>query len=94
MGRISDYVKEMEQENERLSNLVDAMTEELEVLRQNPSMGECEQAKDYLISLLEPDIIWAENNLKAMGPKQKERMKEVVTVYRTIKPPKDEKEGD
>ena len=93
MGRISDYVKEMEQENERLSNLVDAMIEELEVLRQNPPMGECEQAKDYLISLLEPDIICAENNLQAMGPKQKERMKEAVTVYRTIKP-KVEKEGD
>ena len=93
MGKISDYVKEMEQENERLSNLVDAMAQELETLRQNPPAGEGEQAKDYLISLLEPDIIWAENNLKAMGPKQKERMKEVVTVYRTIKP-KVEKEGD
>jgi hypothetical protein len=93
MGRISDYVKEMEQENERLSKLVDAMTEELEVLRQNPPMGEGEQAKDYLISLLEPDIIWAENNLKAMGPKQKERLKEVIAIYQTIKP-KVEKEGD
>lgn len=93
MGKISDYVKEMEQENERLSKLVDAMIEELEVLRQSPPMGECEQAKDYLISLLEPDIIWAENNLQAMGPKQKERMKEVVTVYRTLKL-KVEKEGD
>jgi len=93
MGKISDYAKEMEQENERLSKLVDAMTEELETLRQNPPAGESEESKDYLISLLEPDIIWAENNLKAMGPKQKERLKEVIAIYRTIKP-KVEKEGD
>jgi len=93
MGKISDYLKEMEQENERLSKLVDAMTEELETLRQNPPAGESEESKDYLISLLEPDIIWAENNLKAMGPKQKERLKEVIAIYRTIKP-KVEKEGD
>ncbi len=93
MGKISDYVKEMEQENERLSKLVEAMTGELETLRQNPPAGESEQAKDYLISLLEPDIIWAENSLKAMGPKQKKRMSEVIATYRTIKP-KVEKEGD
>ena len=93
MAKISDCVKEMEQENERLSKLVDAMTEELETLKLNPPAGENEQAKDHLISLLEPNIIWAENNLKVMGPKQKERMNEVVTVYRTIKP-KVEKEGD
>jgi len=93
MGKISDYLKEMEQENERLSKLVDATTEELETLRQNPPAGESEESKDYLISLLEPDIIWAENNLKAMGPKQKERLKEVIAIYRTIKP-KVEKEGD
>ena len=93
MGKISDYVKEMEQENERLSNLVDAMAQELETLRQNPPAGESEESKDYLIGLLEPDIVWGENNLKAMGPKQRERMKEVIAVYRTIKP-KIEKEGD
>ena len=93
MAKISDYVKEMEQENERLSKLVEAMTKELETLRQNPPAGESEQAKDYLISLLEPDIVWGENNLKAMGPKQRERMNEVIAIYRTIKP-KIEKEGD
>lgn len=93
MGKISDCVKEMEQENERLSKLVEAMTKELETLRQNPPAGESEQAKDYLISLLEPDIVWGENNLKAMGPKQRERMNEVIAIYRTIKP-KVEKEGD
>ena len=93
MGKISDYVKEMEQDSERLSKLVEAMTEELETLRQNPPAGEGEQSKDYLISLLEPDIVWGENNLKAMGPKQRERMNEVIAIYRTIKP-KVDKEGD
>ena len=88
--KLSEQVAALEQENERLSRLVDAMAEELETMRQNPPVGEMEQAKDYLIDLLVPEIIWAEENLKSMGPKQRERVTEIVTVYRTVRP----KEGE
>jgi hypothetical protein len=87
---ISEQVAALEQENGRLSRLVDTLTEEMKTLKQNPPAGEQEQAKDYLIDLFAPDIIWAEENLKSMGPKQRERVTEIVTVYRTIRP----KEGD
>jgi len=49
-----------------------------------------EQGKDYLLDLLAPEIIWAEENLKGMGPKQRERVTEIVTAYRAVRP----KEGD
>ena len=88
--KLSEQVAALEQENERLSRLVDAMAEELETMRQNPPVGEMEQAKDYLIDLLVPEIIWAEENLKSMGPKQRERVTEIVAVYRTLRP----KEGE
>jgi hypothetical protein len=87
---LSNQVAVLEQENERLSRLADTLGKELETLKQNPPAGEMEQAKDYLIDLLAPDIIWAEENLKSMGPKQRERVTEIVTVYRTVRP----KEGD
>ena len=88
--KLSEQVAALEQENERLSRLVDTLAEELETLKQNPPVGEMEQAKDYLIDLLVPEIIWAEENLKSMGPKQRERVTEIVTVYRTVRP----KEGE
>ena len=87
---LSNQVAVLELEKERLSLLVDTLAEELEALKQNPPVGEMEQAKDYLIDLLVPEIIWAEENLKSMGPKQRERVTENVTVYRTVRP----KEGD
>ena len=87
---LSNQVAALEQENERLSRLVDTLAEQLETMRQNPPAGEMEQAKDYLLDLLAPDIIWAEENLKSMGPKQRERVTEIVAVYRTLRP----KEGD
>jgi len=83
---LSNQVAVLEQENERLSRLADTLAEELETLKRNPPAGEMEQAKDYLIDLLAPDIIWAEENLKSMGPKQRERVTEIVTVYRTVRP--------
>jgi len=83
---LSNQVAVLEQENERLSRLVDTLAEELETMRQNPPVGEMEQAKDYLIDLLVPEIIWAEENLKSMGPKQRERVTEIVAVYRTLRP--------
>ena len=87
---LSNQVAVLEQEKERLSRLVDTLAEELETLKQNPPVGEMEQAKDYLIDLLVPEIIWAEENLKSMGPKQRERVTEIVAVYRTLRP----KEGE
>ena len=84
--KLSEQVAALEQENERLSRLVDTLAEELEALKQNPPAGEIEQAKDYLIDLLVPEIIWAEENLKSMGPKQRERVTEIVAVYRTLRP--------
>ena len=36
------------------------------------------------------EIAWAEENLKSMGAKQRERVTEIVAVYRTLRP----KEGD
>lgn len=83
---LSNQVAVLEQEKERLSRLVDTLAEELETLKQNPPVGEMEQAKDYLIDLLVPEITWAEENLKSMGPKQRERVTEIVTVYRTVRP--------
>ena len=83
---LSEQVAALEQENERLSRLVDTLAEELETMRQNPPVGEMEQAKDYLIDLLVPEITWAEENLKSMGPKQRERVTEIVAVYRTLRP--------
>jgi uncharacterized protein YcbK (DUF882 family) len=88
--KLSEQVAALEQENKRLSRLVDTLTEELETLKQNPPAGEMEQAKDYLLDLLAPEIAWGEENLKSMGPKQRERVTEIVTVYRTIRP----KEGE
>lgn len=83
---ISEQVAALEQENGRLSRLVDTLTEEMKTLKQNPPAGEQEQAKDYLIDLFAPDIIWAEENLRAMGTKQRERLTEVVAAYRAVRP--------
>jgi len=83
---LSEQVAALERENERLSRLVEALTEELETLKQNPPAGEIEQAKDYLIDLLVPEIIWAEENLKGMGPKQRERVTELIAAYRAVRP--------
>lgn len=83
---ISEQVAALEREKASLANLVETMGKELETLKQNPPAGEMEQAKDYLIDLLVPEIIWAEENLKSMGPKQRERVTEIVAVYRTIRP--------
>ena len=84
--------------NERITALEQenaCLAEELEALKQNPPAGEMEQGKDYLLDLLVPEIIWAEENLKSMGPKQRERMTEIVTVYRTLRPKEgDKSEGD
>ena len=91
---LSNQVAVLEQEKERLSRLVDTLTEELETLKQNPPAGEMEQAKDYLIDLLVPEIIWAEENLKSMGPKQRERVTEIVAVYRTLRPKEGEANAD
>lgn len=91
---LSNQVAVLEQEKERLSRLVDTLAEELETLKQNPPVGEMEQAKDYLIDLLVPEIIWAEENLKSMGPKQRERVTEIVAVYRTLRPKEGEANAD
>ena len=91
---LSNQVAVLEQEKERLSRLVDTLAEELEALKQNPPVGEMEQAKDYLIDLLVPEIIWAEENLKSMGPKQRERVTEIVAVYRTLRPKEGEANAD
>ena len=91
---LSNQVAVLELEKERLSRLVDTLAEELEALKQNPPVGEMEQAKDYLIDLLVPEIIWAEENLKSMGPKQRERVTEIVAVYRTLRPKEGEANAD
>lgn len=91
---LSNQVAVLEQEKERLSRLVDTLAEELEALKQNPPVGEMEQAKDYLIDLLVPEITWAEENLKSMGPKQRERVTEIITAYRTIRPKEGDKSAD
>ena len=91
---LSNQVAVLELEKERLSRLVDTLAEELETMRQNPPVGEMEQAKDYLIDLLVPEIIWAEENLKSMGPKQRERVTEIVAVYRTLRPKEGEANAD
>lgn len=91
---LSNQVAVLEQENERLSRLVDTLAEELETMRQIPPVGEMEQAKDYLIDLLVPEITWAEENLKSMGPKQRERVTEIVAVYRTLRPKEGEANAD
>lgn len=91
---LSNQVAVLEQEKERLSRLVDTLAEELETLKQNPPVGEMEQAKDYLIDLLVPEITWAEENLKSMGPKQRERVTEIVAVYRTLRPKEGEANAD
>ena len=82
---ISEQVAALEKENERLSRLVDAMGEEMEALK-HPA----DTAKDRLISLVEPDILWQEQNLARMTGNKSERMKEIVAAYRAIRP----KEGD
>ena len=91
---LSNQVAVLELEKERLSRLVDTLAEELETMRQNPPVGEMEQAKDYLIDLLVPEITWAEENLKSMGPKQRERVTEIVAVYRTLRPKEGEANAD
>jgi len=91
---LSEQVAALERENERLSRLVEALTEELETLKQNPPAGEIEQAKDYLIDLLVPEITWAEENLKGMGPKQRERVTELITAYRAVRPKEGEANAD
>lgn len=83
---LSEQVAALERENERLSRLVDTLTEELETLKQNPPAGEQEEAKDYLIDLFAPDIAWAEENLKGMGPRQRERVTELIAAYRAVRP--------
>ena len=81
---ISEQVAALEKENERLSRLVDAMGEEMEAFKQ------ADTAKDRLISLVEPDILWQEQNLGKMTGNKSERMKEIVAAYRAVRP----KEGD
>ncbi len=83
---LSEQVAALEKEIACLAALVDTLGKELEAPKQNPPAGEIERAKDYLIDLLAPDIIWAEENLKSMGPKQRERVTEIVAVYRTLRP--------
>lgn len=78
--KLSEQVAALEQENERLSRLADTLA--------------MEQAKDYLIDLFAPEIIWAEENLKSMGPKQRERVTEIVAVYRTVRPKEGEANAD
>ena len=92
--KLSEQVAALEQENERLSRLADTLAEELKALKQNPPAREPEEAKDYLIDLLVPEIIWAEENLKSMGPKQRERVTEIVAVYRTLRPKEGEANAD
>lgn len=87
---LSEQVAALEKEIACLSALVDTLGKELETLKQNPPASETEQAKDYLMDLLVPEIIWAEENLKGMGPKQRERVTEIVTAYRAVRP----KEGE
>ena len=77
---LSEQVAEIERDNQRLSRLVDAMGEELEALKQ------MEQAKDRLIDLVEPDILWQEQNLARMAGNKSERMKEIVAAYRAVRP--------
>ena len=90
----NERITVLEQENASLTNLTETMGKELETLKQNPPAGEMEQAKDYLIDLLVPEIIWAEENLKSMGPKQRERVTEIVAVYRTLRPKEGEANAD
>lgn len=97
IGWVFDSLAELEQLRHYvncLSRLVDTLAEELETLKQNPPAGEMEQAKDYLIDLFAPEIIWAEENLKSMGPKQRERVTEIVAVYRTLRPKEGEANAD
>lgn len=86
---LSEQVAALEKENERLSRLVDAMGEEMEGFKQ------ADTAKDRLISLVEPDILWQEQNLARMTGNKSERMKEIVAAYRAIRPKEgDKSEGD
>lgn len=88
--KLSEQVAALEKEIACLSALVDTLGKELEAPKHNPPPGEIERAKDYLIDLFAPEIIWAEENLKGMGPKQRERVTEIVTAYRAVRP----KEGE
>ncbi len=88
---LSNQVAVLEQEKERLSRLVDTLTEELETLKQNPPVGERE---NHLIDLVEPDILWQEQNIEKMAGKKQERMKEIITAYRAIRPKEGEANAD
>jgi len=92
--KLSEQVAALEQENERLSRLADTLAGELETLKQSPPAREPEEAKDYLIDLFAPDIIWAEENLKSMGPKQRERVTELIAAYRAVRPKEGEANAD
>ena len=91
---LSEQVAALEKEIACLAALVDTLGKELETLKQNPPPGEIERAKDYLIDLFAPEIVWAEENLKSMGPKQRERVTEIVAVYRTLRPKEGEANAD
>ena len=84
---ISEQVAALEAERETLRQLVGELKEELEVLKQNPPVGERE---NRLIDLVEPDILWQEQNIEKMAGKKQERMKEIVAAYRAVRP----KEGE
>jgi hypothetical protein len=72
---ISDKVLELEQQNTRLQNLVDSLTEQLEAKSNEPD------ARDRLIDLVSEDIEWQEQH-RADSPK----FKSIIELYRTLRP--------
>lgn len=83
---LSEQVSELEQENVRLNRLVDALTEEIEGMKIEASAKEMELAKDRLIDLVEPSILWQEKHLGRMASIPREEMGEIVAAYRAIRP--------
>jgi len=71
---ISDKVLELEQQNTRLQNLVDSLTEQLE-------NQEADENVVRFLDLVEPDIEHKESIIL-----NDKRLIEVIDAYRTIRP--------
>lgn len=85
---LSEQVAILEEERDHLSQLVGALGEELENLRQNPPAGKLDPLKDYLIELMAPDIERLEAHAEVLG----ERHGEIYRTYRKLFP-KEKGEG-
>jgi hypothetical protein len=82
--KLSEQVAALEQENERLTKMVDSMAEELE---SRPQADPEYVAKlEALLELVAPDIEFKEQHLReGMG-----RTRAIVEAYRAIRPEREE----